>query len=107
MDEEVFNYIKDWTIRYFKQHDNTHGYVDKKINEINRMKNDEPYSAMFILNMVHAVIRPKVMKNAPMSVLSYVTYHSEDLKDIIYDDRKLYKNMLRYRKIQNVLDHEK
>lgn len=107
MDEEIFEYIKSYTIKILKYvDDNQFDYVDEKTESINKIKNDEYYSGMFVLNTLHVLSRRHIInKVTPIKVIHYVTENSEDLKEHLskYLDEDLIKSVNRYKITKQIL----
>ncbi len=107
MDKEIFEYIISYTIKILNLiDDNQFGYVDRKIESIDKIKNDEDYSGMFVLNTLHALSRRHIInKVTPIKVIHYVTENSEDLKEHLLNhrDENLIKSVNRYKITKQIL----
>tara|TARA_B100000768_G_scaffold148247_1_gene142122 strand:+ start:42 stop:377 length:336 start_codon:yes stop_codon:yes gene_type:complete len=107
MDKEIFEYIKSYTIKILKYvDDDQFDYVDEKTESINKIKNDEYYSGMFVLNTLHVLSRRHIInKVTPIKVIHYVTENSEDLKEHLskYLDEDLIKSVNRYKITKQIL----
>lgn len=109
MNKVIFDYIKSWVINFHRlTQSNQFGYVDDKIRSINKIKNDDEYSAMLVLNTLHVLSRRHILnhKSTPIYVIDYVTKHSDDLKTyfLLEADDKLIKSLERHKKINKVLN---
>tara|TARA_B100001059_G_C17429940_1_gene377501 strand:+ start:116 stop:469 length:354 start_codon:yes stop_codon:yes gene_type:complete len=106
MDKEIFEYIRSYTIKILNHiDDNQFGYVDRKIESIDKIKNDEDYSGMFVLNTLHVLSRRHIInKLTPIKVIHYVTENSEDLKSYLEGyDEDLYLLVKRYKITKEIL----
>ena len=99
---EIFETIKDFVINQFKLHDNQFGYVDEKLEQINKIDNNS--DPMILLNMLHFLNRRFILNCGKISVISYVTENSSDLDELLKKmDKELYLTVKRYRTINKVL----
>ena len=107
MEKETFDFIKYWTINFFRlTENNDFGYLDEKIESIKSVENDNEYSGMFILSRLHVLSRRHIIhKSTPVSVLSYVSDNSKDLNDELLEYEDLTKSVERYRKLKKVLSN--
>lgn len=74
--KKVFNEIKKICKIQWRTYSNEYGYVDKKIQRVEQIKNFEA-DVMFMLNMFHPVLKNLLISKLSLEAKNYIKYYDK------------------------------